>query len=284
MTSKLAMRTIWLAVNINQFDRSVIDFLTSQAPATWRKNPTRINIGVFESVDGDPMDLSDVKEIRVTGKLEKTDAANFIWSHITSVANATITRADWSARSTFHASVVISGDELDLTPASGSDAVEAYITVTAIVFPDCEHTLEAGSMLIHEDYNATAATVVGDRRVDYSFGPVFSDGVGWCQASGAPVDAHELPEPNADYERPVNPSLGQFAWNEQTNIAEWYDGVGWGNETGGSTDGHELPEPDSSYVRPAYPGENTMEFDSNLILPLWRIGEGWINATQGVVE
>lgn len=158
MSNLLTIRTIRVAANVFEFDKSLTDTNTSASPASWRANPLRIEVGVFERTSGEPMDLADIARIRVCAKKEKTTAAEFIFDEAVAVSTNLITREDWTAGSAFNAAVNISALELDLAPESRADSVELYMTITAYTTDEQEITLEAGTLVIHEDINAASFT------------------------------------------------------------------------------------------------------------------------------
>ena len=282
MAKLLTMRTVRIAANMFEFDKTLTDSNASASPASWRANPLRIEMAVFEKTGADPMDLSDVTQLLVSAKLEKTDAAPFVFTAIALVENPVITRDAWTAGS-YNAVVEIPGASLDLAPDTGAESVELYITITATTTAGNEVTIEVGSLVIHEDFNAADPSALGDYRIDVTFGPVFFDGAGWCNASGSPIDGHTKPALVPGYTYPASPNIGDMDFNTALGHPVWYDGIGWINETGAPVDGHTKPASDGSYVRPAYAGEGTMEYDRSLRLPIWKINGVWTNSTQAPV-
>lgn len=283
MAKLLGQRTIRVATNVYEFDRGLTDSNSSASPATWRANPLRIEMGVFELPNGEPLDLTNITKIVVSAKRTKTADAPFIFTSIASIAETLITREEWTQGLKHNAAVEIPGALLDLAPDVGQEFVELYMTITATTTATQEVTLEVGSLVIHEDFNATDPSILGEWRVDATYGPVFFDGIGWSTAAGGAVDGHTAPASDPGYSRPGSPVVGELAWNTNLIMAEWFDGVGWINEIGAPTDGHTLPASDGSYVRPAYPGEQSMTFDLTLILPIWYLSGQWVNAANGAI-
>ena len=282
MARKLTIRTIRVAANVFEFDKSLTDANASASPASWRGNPLRIEMACFEKTGGDPLDLSEIAQLTVTAKRERNTAAPCVFSAIATIATPLVTREEWT-NGGYNAAVEIPGSSLDLAPDIGADSVELYMTITATTTAGYEVTLEAGSLVIHEDYNATDPSEIGDWRIDAAFGPVFFDGAGWVNASGAPVDGHAKPAPDPDYTFPASPTLGDYDFDTALGHAVWYDGVGWINESGAPVDGHAKPAADGTYTRPAYAGEGTMELDRALWIPIWSIGGQWTNSTKAPV-
>lgn len=282
MAKKLTIRTVRIAANLFEFDKTLTDSNSSASPASWRGNPLRIEMAIFEKTGADPLDLSGVTQLVVSAKSEKSDSAAFVFSAIALIAKPLITRDEWT-NGDFNAAVEIPGTLLDLAPANKEESVELYITITATTTAGHEVTIEVGSLVIHEDFNNTDPSILGDWRIDPTYGPVFFDSVGWTNASGAPIDGHTKPDAIPGYTYPATPNTGDFEFNTNLRHAVWYDGVGWINETGAPVDGHTKPAADAGYVRPAYAAEGSMEYDRNLRLPIWKIGGTWTNSTQAPV-